>query len=178
MFGSIMAEVMNPGRLGEMDSPFPMPKEEGREQHPIILALEKIDNLDFSMVKMKLCLSVEQEGNGWTPEFADKAEEHYKMFLKLHILCPHAVIAPTTSIDEFWHRHILDTRKYQEDCQNVFGSYLHHFPYFGLRGEEDAKNLQKAGETTRALFMEHFGVKISSQEKNGDCTFCQCCGTK
>lgn len=35
---------------------------------------------------------------------------------------------PNKQIDEMWHEHILDTRKYSDDCQTVFGYYLHHTP--------------------------------------------------
>ena len=62
-------------------------------------------------------------------------------------------------MDKFWHAHILDTRKYIEDCERVFGCYLHHFPYFGMRGADDAAALARAGERTRALYEEEFGAK-------------------
>src|SRR5581483_9524182 len=63
-------------------------------------------------------------------------------------------------IDTFWHGHILDTMKYAEDCQNVFGFFLHHFPYFGLRGEEDATKLAEAGKTMHRLYEREFGERI------------------
>ncbi len=31
-------------------------------------------------------------------------------------------------IDLFWHEHILDTKKYKQDCEMVFGRFLHHVP--------------------------------------------------
>ena len=40
--------------------------------------------------------------------------------------------------------HILDTRKYAADCEAAFGHFVHHFPYLGLRGEEDTKALEAA----------------------------------
>lgn len=60
-------------------------------------------------------------------------------------------------IDDFWHLHILDTQKYAEDCQVIFGYFLHHFPYFGMRGEEDAKNLSDSWEETCNLYQNRFG---------------------
>lgn len=119
-------------------------------------SIGKIDALDLTMVKMKLCLPVEKEGKGWMPELADNVEVHYKRFLKLCLLRSEDVV-PSKLIDEMWHAHILDTRKYQADCRRVFGHYVHHFPYFGLCGEEDAKRLQKSFEATIALFEEYFG---------------------
>jgi hypothetical protein len=31
-------------------------------------------------------------------------------------------------LDNLWHEHILDTRKYEIDCRNIFGSIIHHNP--------------------------------------------------
>lgn len=119
-------------------------------------SIKKIDELDLSMVKMKLCLPVEREGKGWTTEQADTTELWYKRFLKLRVLCPDKMVVPIRFIDEMWHAHILDTGKYHSDCQTIFGSYLHHFPYFGLRGEQDAKNRKNASEQSITLFEEFF----------------------
>jgi hypothetical protein len=48
-------------------------------------------------------------------------------------------------VDEIWHQHILDTHAYHRDCDAIFGSYLHHFPYFGMRGDADAQALRGFG---------------------------------
>jgi hypothetical protein len=118
--------------------------------------LKAIDKLDLSMVKMKLCLTIEKEGKGWSQLQAEASEVQYKRFLKLCVLYEGRVV-PTRDIDEMWHAHILDTKAYIEDCQRVFGSYLHHFPYFGLRDDEDAKDLANAFAETVVLFKKHFG---------------------
>ncbi|MCX7069356.1 MAG: hypothetical protein NTW85_16940 [Methylococcales bacterium] len=52
---------------------------------------------------------------------------------------------------------ILDTQKYQEDCELLFGYFLHHFPYFGMRGKEDEENLKMAWTETRQLYKTRFG---------------------
>jgi hypothetical protein len=51
----------------------------------------------------------------------------------------------------------LDTQKYAEECSTVFGEFLHHFPYFGLRGEEDQRALRTAYESTLELMRDEFG---------------------
>ena len=56
-----------------------------------------------------------------------------------------------------WHYHILDTRAYCKDSDKVFGGYFHHFPYFGMRGDEDERNLRRAFEQTKGLYLEAFG---------------------
>jgi len=133
-------------------------------------SIKKIDELDLSMVKMKLCLPVEREGKGWSQHEADDCEVWYKRFLKLCLIRSKDVV-PTKLIDAMWHAHILDTRKYHADCQFIFGCYLHHFPYFGLRSEQDTHNLKKAFEGTIALFKEFFG-EIPYGAGHSDCDSC------
>jgi hypothetical protein len=67
-----------------------------------------------------------------------------------------------------WHYHILDTRAYHGDCQRVFGGYFHHFPYFGLRGDDDARRLQAAFAKTKALYEETFGEPLA-RNREADC---------
>lgn len=134
-------------------------------------SIKKIDELDLSMVKFKICLPVEQGGEGWTSEEAEYGELWYKRFLKLRLMRDGCV--PTRTIDAMWHAHILETRKYHEDCDRIFGHYEHHFPYFGLRGEQDALELQKAFQRTTALFEEFFGEKPAGSDTRCGCGDCK-----
>src|SRR5207249_9474771 len=104
-----------------------------------------------------------EEGQGWSREYVNQMAIEYKRFLTLSVKYSEETIAPSKDVDKFWHGHILDTMKYAEDCQNVFGHFLHHFPYFGMRGEEDAANLAEAGRTTKRLYEEEFAETISSR---------------
>ncbi len=70
---------------------------------------------------------------------------------------PEEAIAPDRNADKFRHGHILDTMKYAEDCDNVFGCFLHHFPYFGMRGEEDAASQAAAAANMVRLYEQEFG---------------------
>ncbi len=114
-----------------------------------------IQALDLDPIKFKLMDP--EEGQGWSREYVDQMAIEYKRFLTLSVKYPEETIAPSKDVDKFWHGHILDTMKYAEDCQNVFGYFLHHFPYFGMRGEEDAANLAEAGNTTNRLYEKEFG---------------------
>ncbi|WP_161632598.1 glycine-rich domain-containing protein [Candidatus Synechococcus spongiarum] len=103
-----------------------------------------------------------EEGYGWTFTFADRVSREYRRFLVLcleHRKDSKYLIVPSKLVDKFWHLHILDTRKYIEDCQYCFGSMLHHFPYFGMRGDEDAVNLREAWLETLALYQSAFDVE-------------------
>jgi hypothetical protein len=114
-----------------------------------------IEALDLGPIKFK---ATRQEGGyGWTPEHADRIEEAYKRYLILHAKYPGLTLAPDQEVDRFWHLHILDTRKYASDCEAVFGHFVHHYPYLGLRGADDAKALQAAFQTTQALYAKEFG---------------------
>lgn len=136
-------------------------------------AEQAVRNLDLSMVKMKLM--DKKEGLGWSREEADQAEVWYKRFLVLNLRHPGSSIVPTGQIDKFWHQHILDTRQYAHDCQNIFGHFLYHFPYLGMRGPEDAANLKRAFERTKQLFLAEFGESLPIQSANhSDCDSSAC----
>jgi hypothetical protein len=102
-----------------------------------------------------------EEGQGWSREYVERMELAYKRFLTLMVRFPDQTIAPTKDVDKFWHGHILDKMKYAEDCQNVFGHFLHHFPYFGMRGEEDAANLRTAAERMHSIYEREYGERLS-----------------
>jgi hypothetical protein len=119
--------------------------------------IEAIDALDLGPIKYKLMDP--QEGQGWTRERVERMELEYKRYLTLVAKYPLEAIAPNKDVDKFWHAHILDTRKYFDDCERIFGCYLHHFPYFGMRGAEDAAALARAGERTRELYAVEFGAE-------------------
>lgn len=37
-------------------------------------------------------------------------------------------VFPTHAVDEIWHRHILHTHSYAQDCARWFGTFIHHQP--------------------------------------------------
>jgi hypothetical protein len=75
----------------------------------------------------------------------------------MHLAYPDRDIVPCKLVDEIWHQHILDTTAYRTDCESVFGRFLAHFPYFGMRNEEDAQALNDAYEETLDLYEREFG---------------------
>lgn len=114
-----------------------------------------IDIIDLEPIMVKIM--DKEEGLGWSLEKTMTIANEYRKFL---ILCkenPDLPIVPATEVDDFWHFHILDTYNYQEDCKNYFGYFLHHFPYFGMRDEQDALNLKNAWLETCQLYETKFG---------------------
>ena len=130
------------------------------------LVFAKIDELDLEPIKFKL---MNRHSQKWTLEQCDRVAELYKMFLKLCYMYPGSGCVPTEEIDEFWHNHILDTSKYVLDSQEIFGYFLHHYPYLGLRGADDEIVLEKSFEQTRALFFEHFNVQLCEEDEASKC---------
>jgi hypothetical protein len=124
-----------------------------------------IANLDLEMVKMKL--REPEEGENWTHDQCDSAEVEYKRYLHLCKKFGKGIV-PNKIMDKFWHYHILDTRAYHKDCDTVFGHYLHHFPYFGMRGEQDAIDLKNSFLQTKEKYLETFGEEIARDEHT-DC---------
>lgn len=125
--------------------------------------VDKLNNLDLDPIKIKLMDTV--EGEGWTREQADKVDILYRRFLYLNEKHQDQIIVPSKEVDKFWHTHILDTKKYQEDCMNIFGRFIHHFPYLGMRGEEDVKNLNDSFDATKELYLNEFGEQLISAFK-------------
>ena len=126
--------------------------------------------LDLECIKFKLVNS--DEGPGWSREKVEDVCVQYRRFLFLCATVGKGIV-PTKDIDEFWHYHILDTRKYAEDCEHAFGFFLHHFPYLGMRGEEDAALLKQYFENTKELYHQEFGVEYGVG--SADCENCGNC---
>ena len=93
-----------------------------------------------------LNLSVIADGvagrHGWPPDRVKSAENEYRRFLYLLMLCPHQTLTPwSDDLDLFWHEHILHTERYAADCQHLFGRFINHDPTISKRpvGEITAK---------------------------------------
>jgi hypothetical protein len=76
---------------------------------------------------------------------------------------PNESIAPLVDVDTFWHYHILDTMKYARDCEQVFGYFLHHYPYVGMRGGQDEQFRLDSGERMRTLYEATFGESFAER---------------
>jgi len=114
-----------------------------------------IRDLDLEPIMVKIM--DEEEGLGWSLDLTKRVAEEYKKYLLLCLMYPNEALIPSSHVDDFWHFHILDTLKYQEDCKMIFGYFLHHFPYFGMRGKQDEDNLKKAWENSCTIYVENFG---------------------
>jgi hypothetical protein len=132
-------------------------------------AAERVDALDLDPIAYKL-MHPEPGVTTMTLAGADQLIAAYRCFLKLCAWYPDQGFVPSRAVDEAWHAHILDTAKYARDTRSVFGAVLHHFPYLGLRGEQDEAAWRAAYARTRGMFREHFGIELpADRAAAGDC---------
>jgi hypothetical protein len=116
--------------------------------------VEKLNHIDFGPIAFKLMNP--DEGSGWTLDRTTEAIEGYRRFLLLSYLYPDRKIVPDRIVDRVWHTHILDTEKYRADCQEVFGKFIDHYPYFGTIDAADRQDLEAAFAETCQLLDRHF----------------------
>lgn len=129
-------------------------------ENEMICDAHSVKNIDLSKVIRKLMLGKEQDGESWSFEKIEVAEREYKRFFMLVYMHPNEIIVPNKLMDEMWHKHILDTRAYRQDCLNVFGTFIDHYPYYGINGEDDHQNLERDFEKTKVLYFKAFGEEM------------------
>lgn len=121
--------------------------------------LQKCQSLNLEPIAYQLMRS--KSGPHWTQQQTIKAISRYLSFLYLAHCYPRIPLVPSYDIDQIWHYHISDTVKYAEDCQFLFGRFIHHFSYFGVCGETDRQNLLRTYALTQVLFRKHFGEELA-----------------
>ncbi len=128
--------------------------------------IKKFFDLDLEPIKFKMIKSAEELGE--EPKALselDVTEIYYKLFLLKKFFEPTKRIAPSFSIDAMWHAHILDTRKYAEDCAHLFGDFVHHNPYFGMEETEGAEVLEAAGDDYLSFASQFIPAKYLDQNE-------------
>ena len=125
-------------------------------------SFKAIAELNLDAIKVKLMHR--ESGEGWSLEKANAVEFEYRRFLILMKQFPQEETAPLMDVDTFWHYHILDTLKYAADCEQIFGYFLHHFPYIVLRGADDEAAHHRVGERMKQLYEQTFGEAYERTE--------------
>jgi hypothetical protein len=125
-------------------------------------ALQTVSQIDLAPINKKLQF---EDPTFWTDELIAETETNYRRFLVLNLLHPSETLSVNEAVDEYWHQHILDTRKYVADCETVFGYFLHHYPYFGIDGGEEWQENIEAFAATQQLWEEVFGVPLVGAPK-------------
>lgn len=96
----------------------------------------------------------------WSPGRLEAALEEYRRFWALCKHYPQSSLGISADADKIWHRHILNTRRYAEECKSYLGFFLHHTPVF-----DESENEVAQMETNR-LWLELFG-ETRAQSENG-----------
>lgn len=133
-------------------------------------AINLVGEIDFSPINKKLASEDKQL---WTEENLSQAENLYRKFLTLRLINPSAELVPNETIDAYWHQHILDTRKYQKDCNQLFGGLMHHDPHFGLKDEAEKQENLSAFDNTQILWKKAFGESLLGQANPCAATDCR-----
>ena len=129
----------------------------------MIETADKIRNLDLTRIVKKV-----QTEKQWTKEKVEDVERRYKNWLLLiTTLDDTADVVPTLDIDEVWHAHILDTKAYFNDCQNIFGYFLHHVPSWNKRMPREAH------DATALAYEKLFGESFLPEGSHCVATDCQ-----
>jgi len=136
---------------------------------PIDIAMARIAELDLAPVSEKLRTS---DPERWSTESVRDVEEKYRRFLAIHLVHPGETFVPNKILDEYWHQHILDTHRYAQHCDELFGSMLHHDPYFGLRDAAELKANGAAFQHLKSLWEIYFGEHLLGESNpcsSSDC---------
>ena len=130
---------------------------------PVEQVIAAIHALDLQPIKLRV---MDPElGEGWTREYTESIEHAYRNYLTMLVKHPEDAedIVVSKDVDEFWHTHILHTMKYTEDCERVFGTYLHHNPDIGGRAPVEIERKAALVEKTRRLYQQEFGCARNSR---------------
>lgn len=127
-----------------------------------------IRDLDLTTVKNKLS---DKKGWWWRcRNDIDKLELEYKQFLYLIAINPNEMVVPwTQDLDDLWHEHILDTQKYADDCQKIFGRFIHHNPHV----PKGTSKHSTAYNNTKKMYKEAFKEK-ADKTKSGSSSSSGC----
>lgn len=131
-----------------------------------IRSIEEIKD-DIMSIDLSLILDKMENLQGWSHEDVKEADKLYRNYLFLLAKYPDKFLPPSEDIDEVWHNHILDTKKYREDCKKIFGKYLDHSPsYFRDYPEKEVKKLEESFTETRYLYQKEFGIPLYQIRNN------------
>lgn len=117
--------------------------------------LERLEawSLDPPGARINFAQKLAQD-NGWSARHAARVIAEYRRFLYLAMTAGHSV-CPSDAVDQAWHQHLLDTRRYWEEfCPRVLGGPLHHTPSRG--GSEEQKIMREWYSRTLASYQTTF----------------------
>ena len=127
------------------------------DQNAFEQAMPIVELWDFSLAVEKL---MEIDATKWSNEKCQAAVRDYKRYMAVTKALNGVQLVPNADIDEIWHMHILDTRAYMKDCHDLFGEYLHHYPYFGMLSAENKQQWLDVQGYSSELWFSLFGETL------------------
>jgi hypothetical protein len=112
-------------------------------------AKKYIESMELSMIENNIVTRQD-----WSIKEAGQASRLYRNYLILRCKYPDENLPPSKEVDEVWHNHILDTKKYRRDCEAIFGSYFDHYPYFGMDETSTREELERAFQRMQQVHVE------------------------
>src|SRR6266446_5177676 len=98
-------------------------------------------------LNLKQIMAAIRKKERWNVDRAKTAEHWYKNFLWMcYLNRKRPVAALGRDADIVWHNHILDTKRYRDDCDKIFGGYLDHRPFFGKLTKPDEEAVEETIE--------------------------------
>jgi len=139
--------------------------------------LAQLQQLDLQPIADKLTPLAQATAvsPGITWGIAEQPIQHklmaYLQFLFLMYRYPSLTLVPPRAIATVWQAHILDTRKYYQDCQQLFGclDLAHHQACLPLLSTADQQQLMHNFAITCTLFERHFNVDALILDEPSTC---------
>ena len=134
------------------------------QKEEINKALEIMKDWDFSLTVKKV---TDSDSEKWSSDRALKAVEDYKKYLAVTKALNGYQLVPNAEIDEIWHFHLTDTRRYIKDCHELFGGFLHHYPFYGMLNDENKSDWLDNQRYSDDFWFNAFGEKLYSKSNQG-----------
>jgi ubiquitin len=108
----------------------------------------KINGLDLTALEARVAESVGNEKK------AQRLVAEYRRFLELKVALRDLeceLLSPSVEVDDVWHSHVLDTRRYPADCAAICGSTIHHDPNNALPQRGCRKRRRSSSPTPKTV---------------------------
>jgi hypothetical protein len=120
--------------------------------------MNMINEIDLSRVSRR----VAKDHPEWAQERVDAAVVEYRKYLCM-VKAGYSNLSPCLDVDEVWHAHILFTVDYMNDCNKVFGFFLHHVPFDEEAPEQEKEQQARGYRRTVVAYRKLFGELPPSQ---------------
>jgi hypothetical protein len=109
---------------------------------------EQIQRLDLSKE-----VGAAARNKRWSKERAARAEYWYRAHLYMATTNGGRSLGGIArDADVIWHMHILDSRKYRQDTNHIYGAYLEHTPSYHYAAGQLSKMLDSTKDAYKAEF--------------------------